>query len=68
MMSPIDNVEDSKASDSSGEDDSDDEEQNGNIEIPATTSHDDLSKFWKDEELLSPHSQLGPLPRGKSEV
>lgn len=61
-------VEDSKASDSSGEDDSDDEEQNGNIEIPATTSHDDLSKFWKDEELLSPHSQLGPLPRGKSEV
>jgi len=69
-VSETNTVQDSKTSDSSGEDDSDDENEingNPNIEIPATTSHDDLSKFWKNEEILSPHSQLGPLPR-KSEV
>jgi len=58
--------QDAKASDSSGEEDSDDDEQNGNLEI----SHH--GSWWqesavKTEEVLSPHSQLGPLPR-KSEV
>jgi len=60
--------EDSNKSDSSGEEDSDDEEQNGNVEInPHHGSWWQESAVNKNEEVLSPHSQLGPLPR-KSEV
>jgi len=61
--------QDSKTSeDSSGEEDSDDEEQNGNVEIsPHHGSWWQESAVNKNEEVLSPHSQLGPLPR-KSEV
>jgi len=55
------NVTDGKPSDSSGEDDSDDEETNGNVEVENVGG-----SWWNNDPTrlaMSPHSQLGPLPR-----
>lgn len=60
------NVTDGKPSDSSGEDDSDDEETNGNVEVEndgGSWWNNDPARLQPEQLALSPHSQLGPLPR-----